>query len=227
MSGASVVLVSGGLDSAVALHRTAAVHPGRLYALTVEYGQRHWQEIDAARRIVRTLDVDKHAIVNVALANVARGRLVSRDVNGPPIDALSAVVPGRNTVLLALAASFASSVAADRIVIGACAADAEVFVDCRPAFMLAAQHMFASALESPVSVEAPFLLDTKQQIVNHARDLGEACWRAVGLSWSCYQPQVADGERCNTGTPCGLCGACAARKAGFEAAGLADPAVTS
>ena len=192
----TVVLLSGGLDSTVALF-VARERWQDVRAISIDYGQRHRRELDAAARVAALADVP-HRVLTVSWP-------------WPPMQ--GDVVPGRNTMLLTLAATHdAARGGSCRVVIGACAADAAAFPDCRLAYLLAAQQALSLGLGVPVEIVAPFIDRTKAQIVREARRLG--AWDAVAASWSCYAGGAA---------PCGQCGACRYRAEGFAEAGEVDP----
>lgn len=215
----AVVLLSGGLDSTVALHRAIRTY-GREHveALSLEYGQRHGIEVVCA----------------VGIAAFARVRLETHRIDLPwesslagsividgPLAGRSAVVPARNTILASIAAGYALSRGASRVWIGCCAADAEAFADCRPEWIAAMSRVLELGVDPELALVAPYVDRTKAQIVREARELGAECWRAVAHSWSCYAPTVVHGAT----TPCSRCGACVARARGFEEAGEHDPAL--
>jgi 7-cyano-7-deazaguanine synthase len=194
----TIVLLSGGLDSAVAL---AAMRSSVVEALTVDYGQRHAREITSAAKIARHYGI-AHRVV--ALDPVLFGgcalTLRSAELPGGPASSPDATyVPARNTVLLALAAARAESIGARRIVIGANADDAAGYPDCRREYIEAFRDVLAAGTLGHVWVAAPLLDKSKAQIVDLAKDLGVP----TELTWSCY----AGGEQ-----PCGECGACVLRE---------------
>ena len=167
--------------------------------MSVDYNQKHRRELEAASRVAQLAGVE-HSVKVL--------RYPWPVMAGP-------VLPGRNSVLLMLAASHAAAKSGGdpvRVVIGACAADAAGFVDCRPEYLMAKQRELTLGLGVDVAVIAPFVDRTKAQIVREARALG--AWDAVAASWSCY----IGGD-----VPCGECGACKFRAEGFIEAGEVDP----
>lgn len=194
----SVVLLSGGLDSSVAL-AWAASTGRRPVALSVHYGQRHERELRSAASVASLFGV-AHEVRRLEFPwAIAQG---------------SPVLPGRNLVLLTLAAAYgASRYAGDiEVIIGACAADAAGFPDCRPRFLKAASDALSAGFDRKVEVVAPFVDRTKAQILLIAQKLD--AWAAVAASWSCYE----GGEH-----PCGRCGACRYRAEGFAEIRKEDP----
>lgn len=222
----AVVLLSGGLDSfvAAALAREAGL---RLYALTVDYGQRHRIELDSARAIAASLGVERHVVLPLDLTAFGGSALTAGDI-AVPKDGVGATgeagipityVPARNTIFLSLTLGFAEVTGAQDIFIGVNALDYSGYPDCRPEFIAAFQAMAALATRAgvegaPVRINTPLQYMTKADIAREAARLGID----AGLSWSCYDP-TADGRHC------GQCDACRLRAKGFAEAGLPDPTV--
>jgi 7-cyano-7-deazaguanine synthase len=216
---AAVVLLSGGLDSMVA----AAIARERgfaLYALTIDYEQRHRVEIDAARRIAAALGAERHVVLALDLGAFG-GSALTADVEVPkggPCDPIPVTyVPARNTILLSLALGWAEATGARDLFIGVNAVDYSGYPDCRPAFIHGFEQLAALATKAGVegerfAVHAPLIAMSKAGIVREAERLG----LDAGLSWSCYDP--VDGRR-----HCGLCDSCRLRAKGFAEAGLPDP----
>ena len=220
----AVVLLSGGLDSA-----TVAAIAGQegfaVYALSVSYGQRHACEIEAARRVARALDIERHVELHVDLAAFG-GSALTAALEVPkdrPIDADEipvTYVPARNTVFLSLALAWAETLAARDIYIGVNALDYSGYPDCRPEFIEAFEHLARLATRAgvegaPLRVHAPLIRLTKAQIIRRGVELGVD----YGLTHSCYDP-AADGRAC------GHCDSCVLRAKGFAEAGLADPVLS-
>lgn len=224
--GPAIVLLSGGLDSATVL--ALAMRDGfEVHALTVRYGQRHALEVDRARAITRSLGAESHRIIEVDLGvagassltdaalPVPRGRSEEEIGSGIP----STYVPARNTVLLALALSWAEAIGARDLFIGVNAVDFSGYPDCRPEFLEAFEALASVATREGVRgegfrVHAPLLNLTKGEIVKTATELGVD----LSLTFSCYDPAPE-------GSPCGECDACRLRAKGFREAGLPDPAL--
>ena len=225
MSGASskaVVLLSGGLDSytAAAIARESGFD---LYALTVNYGQRHAQEILAARKVAEALGASAHRELAVNLSSLGGSALLGDgDVpkSGPDSSVIpSTYVPARNTVMLALALAWAEVLGAYDIFIGVNALDYSGYPDCRPEFIEAFERTATLATKAGVEggrfrIQAPLISMTKAQIIRRGVSLG----LDYGLTHSCYDPLAA-------GAPCGRCDSCVLRARGFEEAGLRDPLV--
>lgn len=220
----AVVLLSGGLDSfvAAALARETGL---RLYALTIDYNQRHRVELDSARAIARSLGVERHVILPLDLTAFGGSALTAADIDVPK-DGIGAsgeggipvtYVPARNTIFLSLTLGFAEVVGAQDIFIGVNALDYSGYPDCRAEFIDAFQAMAALATKAgvegaPVRINTPLQHMTKADIAREAARLG----LDAGLSWSCYDP-TPDGKHC------GQCDSCRLRAKGFAEAGLPDP----
>jgi len=219
----AVVLLSGGLDS----YTAAAIVQRQgfdLYALSVNYGQRHARELESARNVARALGVVRHLEVAVDLRAVGGSSLTSDE--SVPMDRDLAVaeipstyVPARNTVFLSLALGWAEVLGARDIVIGINALDYSGYPDCRPEFIQAFEQLAALATRAGVEgartrVHAPLLTMTKAGIIRRGVELG----LDYGLTHSCYDPVDA-------GRPCGRCDSCVLRARGFQEAGVVDPLV--
>lgn len=210
----AVVLLSGGLDSAVALSWAIQTYGlQRVHALSVDYGQRNIRELKSAISIAKFFKVS-HRIS--ALRLDLGGELVA----GIPSDLSKrtqtspAVVPARNAILLSMAAGYAATVNADVIVIGACKTDSVNFPDCTYPFLEQMESAISTGLKEKISICAPLLSLSKEEIVNFSKNVDRA-WDAIKLSWSCYR----EGEN-----PCGACSACMFRAEGFSLAKEQDPA---
>lgn len=216
---AAVVLLSGGLDSATAL-AIARAQGLRCHALSVDYGQRHRAELNAARAIATALGAVEHRIVPIGLDAIGGSALTDTGIAVPeqPGEGIPVTyVPARNTVLLALALGYAEVVEAQSIFVGVNAVDYSGYPDCRPAFIAAFQQLADLATKTGVEGRGPQILAplidlTKAEIIQRGTELG----LDYGLTVSCYQ---ADAE----GRACGRCDSCRLRAQGFADAELADP----
>jgi 7-cyano-7-deazaguanine synthase len=217
----AVVLVSGGLDSATTL-AIAREQGFECHALSVDYGQRHSAELDAAMRVAEVLGAREHRIMRLDLAGIGGSALTDTSIAIPeqPTAGIPVTyVPARNTILLALALGWAEVLGAEDIFLGVNAVDFSGYPDCRPAFIDAFSYLAALATRAgveghPCRVQAPLISWSKQRIIREGMRLGVD----YSLTVSCYQ---AD----DLGAACGRCESCRLRRAGFEAAGLADPTV--
>jgi 7-cyano-7-deazaguanine synthase len=220
----AVVLLSGGLDSAT----TAAIARAegfKLFALSIDYGQRHRFELEAAQRVAKSIGVTKHVVASVELNQFGGSALtdkiavpLDRDDDeisqGIPIT----YVPARNTVFLALALGYAETLGAADLFIGVNALDYSGYPDCRPEFIAAFEKLANLATKAGVEktmnfhIRTPLIHMTKAQIIRRGTELGVD----YGLTHSCYSPNDA-------GIACGRCDACRLRLKGFAEAGLTDP----
>ena len=214
----AVVLLSGGLDSMVcaALARESGFE---ILALTIDYGQRHRVELDAARQIAARL-ADRHIVLALDLTAFGGSALTS-DIAVPKDGVGEGIpvtyVPARNTIFLSLALGLAEASGARDIFIGVNALDYSGYPDCRPEFVAGFERLANLATKAGVegdgfTIHAPLLDLTKADIAREAQRLGID----AGLSHSCYDP-LPDG------THCGRCDACRLRAKGFAEAGVADP----
>jgi 7-cyano-7-deazaguanine synthase len=220
----AVILLSGGLDSATTT--AIARHDGySLFALSVDYGQRHHFELEAARRVAQAMDVCRHVILDVDLAQLGGSALtdaldVPKDrspdalAHGVPVT----YVPARNTVLLSLALAFAETVEAADIFVGVNAVDYSGYPDCRAEYIEAFQRLANLATKAGIegrlkfTVHTPLIHLTKAQIIRIGTDLGVD----YAMTHTCYDPS-------EDGVSCGRCDACQLRRKGFAEAGLCDP----
>jgi 7-cyano-7-deazaguanine synthase len=219
----AVVLLSGGMDSAVVL-AIARAQGYACHALSVRYGQRHTSELDAAARVAAALGAVAHKTVLADLRSIGGSALTDEiavpvDADGHVIGANIPVtyVPARNTVMLAVALGWAEVLGARDIFCGVNAVDYSGYPDCRPEFIAAFEKLANLATKAGVEgadfrVHAPLLQLSKAEIVREGLRLGVDFAQTV----SCY---LADAD----GRACGHCDACRLRAAGFAAAGVSDP----
>lgn len=215
----AVVLLSGGLDSATCL-ALARAEGYACHALSVDYGQRHRAELDAARRVAQALGAASHRVVRIDLGAIGGSALTDPTIAVPetPTDGIPVTyVPARNTTLLSLALGLAEALDLQRIFIGANAVDYSGYPDCRPAFIEAFEALANIATRAGVEgggfrIHAPLIALSKAEIIR----LGAAHGLDYALTVSCYQ---ADAK----GRACGVCDSCRIRRAGFHAADIPDP----
>jgi len=214
----AVVLVSGGMDSAVTL-ALAREQGFACHALSVDYGQRHYSELAAAMRVARMLGAIEHKTVHVDLRSIG-GSALTADIDVPAEGGAGipvTYVPARNTIMLAVALGWAEALGAQDIHCGVNAVDYSGYPDCRPEFIEAFEQLANLATKAGVEgahlkIHAPLIRLTKADIVREGLRLGVDFAQTV----SCYQ---ADAE----GRACGACDACRLRAQGFAAAGVPDP----
>ena len=215
----AVVLVSGGMDSAVTL-ALAREQGFACHALSVAYGQRHVSELAAAERVAQALGAAEYKRVQVDLRSIGGSALTAdiavpedADTQGIPVT----YVPARNTIMLAIALGWAETLGAADIFCGVNAVDYSGYPDCRPEFVAAFERLANLATKAGVEgqglrVHAPLIKLSKAQIVGEGIRLGVDFAQTV----SCYQ---ADAQ----GRACGHCDACRLRALGFAEAGVPDP----
>ena len=219
----TVVLLSGGLDSATCL--AIAKSQGFLcYVLSLNYHQRHIAELQAAQNIAHNLGAAEHKIAQIDLSIFGGSALTDNEIDVPesgenPISAGIPVtyVPARNTIMLSIALAWAEVIGAQDIFIGVNALDYSGYPDCRVEYVNAFQEMANLATKSAVeghkiTIHAPLIDMTKAEIIQLGNRLGVP----YGATVSCYQ---ADAE----GRACGRCDSCRLRREGFLKAMGQDP----
>jgi 7-cyano-7-deazaguanine synthase len=221
----AVVLLSGGLDSATALAEARGLG-FELCALTIDYGQRHSVERDAASRVARAFQVARHLELAIDLRSIGGSALTDPAWPVPkdrPTETMAAGIPptygpGRNTIFLALALAWAESLGAFDLFLGVNCVDYSGYPDCRPEYLRAFEALGNLATKAGVEgagrfrIHAPLLELTKEQIILRGQELGVD----FGLTHSCYDPSPG-------GLACGRCDACRIRLAAFARLGLTDP----
>ncbi len=218
MNPKAVILLSGGMDSAVALAEARAAGFDA-HALSIAYGQRHGAELDAASAVARALGAVEHKVLALDLRAIG-GSALTADIDVPehasegiPVT----YVPARNTIMLSLALGWAEVLGADDIHVGVNAVDYSGYPDCRPAFVEAFEKLANLATRAGVEghrmrIHAPLMDMSKADIVRRGLELGVD----FALTVSCYQ---ADAR----GRACRRCDACRLRAQGFAEAGVNDP----
>jgi 7-cyano-7-deazaguanine synthase len=218
----AVVLLSGGVDSATTL-AIAMAQGYETYALSFDYGQRHLLELEAARRVARSLGVKEHRVVKIDNRLFA-GSALTDDVDVPKKrteEQISAgipatYVPARNTIFLAHALAWAEVIHAAHIFIGANAIDFSGYPDCRPEFIALFEMLANTGTKAAVEgmrfqIHAPLIKLSKAQIIHKALELN----LDLSLTHSCYDPAM-------DGRACGECDSCQLRLKGFREAGIDD-----
>ncbi len=216
----AVVLLSGGLDSATTL-AIARSEGFDCYCLSLDYGQRHRVELDAAANVARALQAKEHRIVQLGLDTFGGSALTDTSIAVPVDGAQEGIpvtyVPARNTIMLSLALAWAEVLGSRDIYVGVNAVDYSGYPDCRPEYITAFEKMANLATKAGVegarlTIHAPLINLSKAEIVRQGTDLGID----YGTTVSCYQ---ADSD----GRACGVCDSCRLRREGFVAAGQTDP----
>ena len=219
----AVVLLSGGLDSTTLL-AMAREQGYRLCGMTFRYGQRHHQELDAAKRVAAYFQVQEHRIVDIDLRAFG-GSALTADITVPKGDDVSpsteipvTYVPARNTIFLSYALAWSEVLEIGDIFIGVNAVDYSGYPDCRPEFIAAFEQTANLAIKAAVdvtvcvSIHTPLMYLTKGEIIKAGLKIGVD----YSLTHTCYDPTP-------DGLACGRCDSCLLRKKGFAEAGLIDP----
>jgi 7-cyano-7-deazaguanine synthase len=218
----AVVLLSGGLDSSVAIY-LARSKGYDVYALSFDYGQKHNKELDFAKATAKKVGAVQHNIVSLQLNLWGGSSLTDSNIDVEDGDVTrteipQTYVPARNMVFLSVAASYAEAIGAQDIFIGVSEVDYSGYVDCREEFITAMQHAINKGTVTgaeqgrPITVHAPFIHKTKAGEIKLGEELG-VDW---SLTWSCYR----GGEK-----PCGTCDSCLLRAKAFAEAGVVDTAL--
>lgn len=218
----AVVLLSGGLDSYTAA--AVAKRDGfELSTLSIDYGQRHAQELAASRVVAKALGAAKHLELELDLTRIGGSALTSAQIDVPkdqPIDPAvipSTYVPARNAIFLSVAMGWAEVLGASDVFIGVNALDYSGYPDCRPEFIQAFEQMArlatrAGAEGRPLTIHTPLIELSKGGIIRLGLSLG----LDYALTHSCYDPSP-------NGSPCRHCDSCRLRAAGFAEIGETDP----
>lgn len=215
----AVVLLSGGLDSAVAIH-LAKSQSFEVYALSFDYGQRHNKEVECAKATAQLVGAQEHNLVTLQLNLWGGSSLTDKNLNVEDGDVTRTdipmtYVPARNMVFLSVAASYAEAIGAQDIFIGVSEVDYSGYVDCRESFIEAMENAINMGTVAAVEhgkkfkIHAPFIYKTKAQEIQLGEQLG-VDW---SHTWSCYR----GGEK-----PCGTCDSCLLRAKAFAEAGVVD-----
>jgi 7-cyano-7-deazaguanine synthase len=219
----AVVLLSGGIDSATTL-AVAQKEGLETYALSIDYGQRHVLELEAAREVADQLGAHEHLVIHLDLTGIGgsaltddipvpKGRSEREIGSGIPVT----YVPARNTIFLSLALAWAEVIGAVAIFIGANTLDYSGYPDCRPEFLDAFEKTANLATRCGIEgrgikIRAPLVEFSKSEIIKLGRDLGVD----LSVTHSCYDPT-------DDGLACGECDSCMVRMKGFSEARIEDP----
>jgi 7-cyano-7-deazaguanine synthase len=213
----AVVCVSGGMDSAVTAAIAARTH--RLAFLHANYGQRtEGRELQCFEKLAERLGAEVRLVIDLTTLRVIGGSsLTDRTIpvrEGEPEAGKipTSYVPFRNAHLLAAATSWAETLGAEALYIGAVWEDSSGYPDCRPEFYRAFEEVIRQGTrpDTSIRIETPLIRMTKEQIVRRGVELGVP----FDLTWSCYQGEDA---------ACGRCESCVLRRRGFDGAGVMDP----
>lgn len=220
----AVVLLSGGLDSSTCV-AIAKDQGFDVYGLSFRYGQRDTHELDAAEKVAKAMNINRHVIIDIDLRAFG-GSALTDDIEVPKgrsSDEMNdeipvTYVPARNTIFLSFALAFAETLKSNDIFIGVNALDYSGYPDCRPQYISAFQDMARLATkigvegDTGVRINTPLIDMTKAQIIKTGLELGVD----YSLTTSCYDPS-------QNGIACGECDSCLLRIKGFTEAGGKDP----
>jgi 7-cyano-7-deazaguanine synthase len=218
----AVLLLSGGIDSTTLLyHVQNVIGVQRVHALSFLYGQKHAKEVEMAKWQASNADVSGHEIIDITfLKQLLQGSsaLTDESIAVPELDSVPdserdqpvTYVPNRNMVLLSLAAARAEALGIEDLFYGAQAQDEYGYWDCTGEFLNGINAVLSLNRRKAVHVHAPFLAQSKGEIVS----MGEKLGVDYAHTWSCY---------CGEDTPCGTCPTCVERANAFASAGIEDP----
>ena len=242
----AIVLLSGGIDSTTTL--AVAKEKGfEIYAISFDYGQRHWIELAFAKQCAVRFKAQRHLIMKFDLREIGGSALTSdievpkdraqisdyrtQTINNESLgsDIPVTYVPARNAIFLSFALAFAESIGVEDIFIGANVLDYSGYPDCRPEFINAFESMANIATKTSVEgstkfkIHAPLINLTKAEIIKKGAELEVD----FSLTWSCYDPQKRQNtDKDNLGSegyvPCMRCDSCVLRAKGFKEAGIDD-----
>ena len=220
----AVVLSSGGVDSTTVM-AIARSDDYEIYSFSFNYGQRHALELEAAKRVAKSLGAKEHLVIDIDLGKIGSSALTD-DIDVPkgreegqmqqeiPVT----YVPARNTIFLSYALAWAEVLGASEIFVGMNAIDYSGYPDCRPEYIEAFEHMANLATRAGIDgktrirIRAPLIHMTKAEIIRKGIALGID----YAVTHSCYDPS-------SEGKACGRCDSCLLRKKGFAEAGVPDP----
>lgn len=213
----SVVLLSGGQDSATCLAYALEVIGGEVHTLSFDYGQRHRSELKMSWRLSRLAQAKSHMVLKVPMfsalgdsALVSDGDVNARHRGNKNLPA--SFVPGRNFMFLGLAAALAYKLEINQLVTGVCQTDYSGYPDCRYSSITAIEAALNACLDYPIVIHTPLMWKTKKETVELMQSLGH-------MGWYFYTQTCYEGHR----PPCGKCSACKIRARGFKQAGFKDP----
>lgn len=218
----AIVLLSGGLDSTTCL-AIAESQEFECYGLSFNYGQNHVDELEFARELAAYWDIE-HRIIDIDLRQWGGSALTDdniripkgRDAESMGDEVAITYVPGRNTIFLAFALSYAEAIGARAIFSGVNALDYSGYPDCRPEYIEAFEQAGKLGTKcgvegDPIEIYTPLIKLTKGAIIKLGLGMGVDYSKTL----SCYDPLF--------GKPCRLCDSCVLRAKGFEEAGVVDP----
>lgn len=216
----ALVLLSGGLDSATCL-AIAKSRGFELYAVSFDYGQRHWVELESAKKVAEAIGVKEHVVVNFDLRQWGGSALTAESIDVPNAGTQTEIpdtyVPARNLIFLSFAVAKAETLEAKDIFIGVNSIDYSGYPDCRPQFIDAFANCAKLATKAAdenweFEIHAPLQYKNKSEIIKMGNELNVD----YSITHSCYNPD-------KQGRACGKCDSCDLRRKGFKEAGVPDP----
>ncbi len=217
----SLILLSGGIDSAVC-SLIAKKEGKKVFALTLDYGQKHKIEIRKAKKLGKFLGFEDHWFLKIPSEIFNSSSLVNKDLKIPKNSYKKNIipttyVPSRNLIFLSIASGLAETKEIDEIYIGANQVDFSGYPDCTESFINSFQNCLEKGTKrgvegKPIKIIAPLLKKNKREIIKLGRDLG----LDFSMTWSCYSPL-------NGRYPCFKCDSCLIRINAFKEAGIRDP----
>ena len=221
----AVVLSSGGIDSTTVM--AIAKQDGfEIFSLSFFYGQRHFFEIEAAKKVADALGAKKHLIIDIDLKKIGGSALTDNNLDipkrkntrGMALEIPITYVPARNTIFLSYALAWSEVLQLSDIFTGVNAIDYSGYPDCRPEYIEAFERMANLATKAgiegktKIKIRTPLIHMTKAQIIRKGVELGVN----FSLTHSCYDPSPDN-------LACGRCDSCIIRKQGFKEADILDP----
>ena len=210
----AIILFSSGLDSTTVLYY--AMNKGyECHCLIFDYGQKHNKEVDNAKKVAKSLKLNYHVVKTSIPWDTSS--LINKSKKIPEHKQIkegfvpSTYVPGRNTIFLSYAISYAETIKAKKIFLGINAVDFSSYPDCTPQYLKSMQQVM-KALKNGIEICAPIEKYSKAQIIK----LGTKLKVPYEKTWSCYNGK---------NKPCGKCDSCKLRAKGFKEAGIDDPAL--
>jgi 7-cyano-7-deazaguanine synthase len=222
MNRPAIILLSGGLDSTTCLAVAKQQNYSPLYSMSFDYGQRHRNELEAAKKISRAHGVTEHRVIKINLRQFGHSALTAdiavpkdRDESQMSAEIPITYVPARNTIFLSYALAWAEVLECDHVFIGVNALDYSGYPDCRPNFIESFQQTGRLGTKrNHFTIHAPLIHLSKSQIIQRGIELAVD----YSMTHSCYDPDAS-------GRACGRCDSCLLRRKGFVEAGVADPTV--
>ena len=218
MNGA-VVLLSGGQDSTTSLFWAIAKYD-IVFALIVDYGQKHRIEIESAKKIAELAGVEYLVIDLNFFKEIGNSALIGdvSEVNEPhscDSNLPASFVPGRNLIFITIASMVAYKRGLNAVVTGVCQTDYSGYPDCRDATIRALNEAIVKGLDKPILIDTPLMWITKAETVQLAIEL-PGCMEAMAYSRTCYNGEYP---------PCMRCPSCSLRANGFKEKGIRDPLI--